>query len=516
MDGHNDNRLAPIGAVGKFVVEGPTVASSYIKNKTKADKTFIYNPSWLQHARPFSQTRIYKTGDFTQYDVDGSILFHGRRDTQVKIHGQGAKLTDIAHHLSAHPAVSRSVDVFLKSGAYVDTVVAVLKLKASPPSARCNGLIRLPENLNTTEPQFGLDQLKHHLESRLPLYMVPSVFLIVNDIPLDFSAKSDRKAAETWLASLPRSERQTLSSQVQHQEQGEPGLQGSLQGCDFHLTRVGIDSTLAISLSMYLSRQYGVKVGIEKLINNNTTIRLLARCIHQGGSQEDALVPLSADGLLREDAALSSQIRSGTANGIHPILSRTNPRNVLVTGGSGYLGTQILRRFFEDNDSFQVIAHVRAQTIGQGTRKIIAAAEKSKWWSAAYIPRLEIGDLSQRWVGLNTHQWARLCGLADEADNINIVAHNGAGVHWSHDYESLRSTNVGSTVELLKATIRSPPLCRLVYISGGQKMSVNDGDDREMAAQAAASSGYSQTKFVSEMIIREIDQSSRSNGRFFL
>ena len=542
VDGHNHNRLAPIGAIGELVVEGPTIASGYLNNKTKTDEAFIYNPPWLRHARSSCQARIYKTGDFAQYDTDGSILFHGRRDTQVKIHGQRAELTDIAHHLSAHPWVSRSVIAFPKSGIYKDTLVAVIYLKTSSPQIQCNGPIRLVGNVDTAELQPVLEQLKHHLNKRLPLYMVPSVFLIVDNIPLNSSAKIDRKAVEVWLVSIPRSERQISPLKIRDQEQStklvkSEGLatelsqklaemaasnkldpQEFLQGHNFYLTRAGIDSIQAISLSMFLRKKYGVKVDIERLIDGNTTIRHLAEVIQQGGSLGTAVRSLSADGLLHEVAALSRQIKSGAANRILPIPFRTNPRNVLVTGGSGYLGTQIIRQFIEESDTIKIIVHVRARTIEQGIRKIVTAAEKAKWWSAAFMSRLEvwIGNLSQSRLGLDAYQWARLCGIADEAENVHIMIHNGAAVHWSHGYETLRSTNVGSTSELLKAAVSSPVLSKFVYISGGQKLSVDDEKSHVMAVQAAASSGYSQTKFVSEMLVREIDQDQGNDNRFLV
>ena len=542
VDGHNHNRLAPIGAIGELVVEGPTLASGYLNNKAKTDESFISSPPWLQRARSSEQTRIYKTGDFAQYDADGSIVFHGRRDTQIKIHGQRAELTDIAHHLSAHPAVSRSVVAYPKSGAYSGTLVAVVCLKASSASTQCNGQVRLLNEMNTLKPHSDLDQFQSHLEKRLPLYMVPNVFLIVESIPLNTSAKIDRKAVETWLASLTQSKERNLPSKPRQQnhdtELGKSEVlamclsnkiakmvapddykrQKSLQRRNFHLTRAGIDSIQAISLSMFLGREYGVRIDIEKLINGNTTIQLLAKYIQQGGSNQDAAGSLSADGLLHEVVALGNQIRSAVVNKYCTAHSRTKPHSVFVTGGSGYLGTQILRRFFEDNDSLRVIAHVRAQTSEQGMGKIIAAAEKIKWWSAAYTSRLEIwvGDLSQTRLGLDDYQWARLCGLADETDNVDIVVHNGAAVHWSHDYETLKSTNVGATVELLKATIPSPVLTRFVYISGGQKLSIEDEEDRAMAAQAAGFSGYSQTKFVSEMLVKEVSRSQKNTGRFLV
>lgn len=88
VDKNNHNRLAPLGASGELVFEGPILAAGYLRNDTKTAEVFIENPSWVnQHGGAHSgrsKTRIYKTGDVVKYAPDGNLIFCGRKDTQVK------------------------------------------------------------------------------------------------------------------------------------------------------------------------------------------------------------------------------------------------------------------------------------------------------------------------------------------------------------------------------------------------------------------------------------------------
>ena len=87
VDKNNHNRLAPLGATGELVFEGPILAAGYLRNDTKTAQVFIKDPGWMnQYRAPHgrSGTRIYKTGDIVKYTPEGKLIFCGRKDTQVK------------------------------------------------------------------------------------------------------------------------------------------------------------------------------------------------------------------------------------------------------------------------------------------------------------------------------------------------------------------------------------------------------------------------------------------------
>ncbi|PHH92372.1 hypothetical protein CDD83_7654 [Cordyceps sp. RAO-2017] len=82
VDSKNHRRLAPIGATGELVVEGPTLAREYLKDPCKTDAAFFRHRGWRPDESRKCRRRFYKTGDLVRYRPDGLINFVGRQDTQ--------------------------------------------------------------------------------------------------------------------------------------------------------------------------------------------------------------------------------------------------------------------------------------------------------------------------------------------------------------------------------------------------------------------------------------------------
>lgn len=90
--------LLPIGEIGELLVEGPTVSRGYINNIEATKKNFLDTPHWLATVAQRSG-RVYRTGDLVRYTVDGGLEFHGRKDLQVKVHGQRyVRVPKVVHH----------------------------------------------------------------------------------------------------------------------------------------------------------------------------------------------------------------------------------------------------------------------------------------------------------------------------------------------------------------------------------------------------------------------------------
>ncbi|KAK1984564.1 hypothetical protein LZ30DRAFT_585930, partial [Colletotrichum cereale] len=92
------HHLLPIGAQGELLVESPLLARGYFNDSRRTDEVFIRSPEWAETLGYFPAqhaTRFYKTGDVVKYNDDGSLTYIGRKDNQVKIHGQRVELGDI-------------------------------------------------------------------------------------------------------------------------------------------------------------------------------------------------------------------------------------------------------------------------------------------------------------------------------------------------------------------------------------------------------------------------------------
>lgn len=87
--------------------------------------------------------------------------------------------------------------------------------------------------------------------------------------------------------------------------------------------------------------------------------------------------------------------------------------------------------------------------------------------------------------------------------SIDVIIHNGARIHYSQDYETIKKFNVSPTVELLKAVhSRDEPLHSFVFVSGGIQLGFDEGSDESNASKALRGSGYSCSKAVAEQVVQ--------------
>lgn len=93
VDSSNYHRLLPIGAVGELLIDGAILTRGYLNDEQKTAASFISNAKWADQLCP--GRRMYRTGDLIQQRLDGSFMYVGRIDSQVKIRGQGVEMAMI-------------------------------------------------------------------------------------------------------------------------------------------------------------------------------------------------------------------------------------------------------------------------------------------------------------------------------------------------------------------------------------------------------------------------------------
>ncbi|KAI9859030.1 MAG: putative NRPS-like protein biosynthetic cluster [Trichoglossum hirsutum] len=539
-DPSNHNRLAPVGSVGELLVEGPMLARGYLNQETETAAAFVENPAWVQKDGSGIRRRMYRTGDLVRYASDGSINFVGRKDSQIKLRGQRVEIGEIEYHLSKHPVAAISLVLFPKNGPYSGKLVAILQRHAQtlevPTEA---GDIRLVSESEMKTQRIEMSQISSHLKERLPEVMVPAVWIVIEKMPLLASAKINRKKVYTWLENLcldscsaimansvrigpAIASHKTTALEISMKvsslvAMGNGELQSRLKGQDFALSLAGMDSITSITLADFISQNYGVTVGAETLLKAGMTVLQLAEYVERqriDGSPGETSPKLD---IMREFCKLNGQLMGF---GGRLDINRQQPppaiRRVFVTGVTGYLGTQILKKLLDQPQIEQVIAHVRGYTIEHATQRLVKSAKLAKWWSDSFLERLEVwaGDLAQPELGLMGQQWRRISGNTSPDKTVDAIVHNGAAVYWNADYHTLKAVNVLSTVDLLNAATTSGSEPKLVYISGGHFRW--NGESREVvAAGLASSNGYSQTKLISELLVEDVARKSRKNYHRF-
>ncbi|KAF9890566.1 hypothetical protein FE257_005697 [Aspergillus nanangensis] len=503
-DRDDHNKLSPVGCIGELLVEGHTLARHYLKNQEKTDAAFIPRPSWLPWTRC---DRLYKTGDLVKYAADGSILFIGRKDTQVKIRGQRVELGEIEYHLCLPAQVSQAVVAYPKKGLYANKLTAILELSGVTGS---NMTPLSSARINKTG--FDLEVLTKYLSDTLPVHMVPVIWIIVEKIPSSSSTKIDRKTVDNWLAVLPSSFEPTMGikregpavSTLRPTEDKAIAISNKIatlvnrddtpiKGRDFNISSMGIDSVQVISLASFVKQKYGVKVDVSRVLDGHMTVRGLA-----------SLIDAELTGAVKEEAPMFDAMKEASALLKTIMKNSVVKKTVFVTGVTGFLGTQILRQLCERTDVDRVIAHVRADTPSQAFMRVKDAAVRAQWWSDYYLGKLDVwaGNLSQPRLGLKPRQWASLTGESPNDGLVHAIIHAGAAVNWNAGTHILRAANVDSTAELIKASVTSPARPRLVYVSGGHRWHVGE-TDADIAREVAQANGYAQTKYLSELLVKQ-------------
>lgn len=244
-------RLAPIGAVGEILIEGPIVGSGYLEEAAKAASTFMRDPPWLLRGvagHSGRQGRLYRTGDLARYSSNGSLIYLGRQDTEVKLNGQRVELKEIEYHLRRNLPQSVEVvaDVIIPGNREPALVAFVCLAEETDIRSRLAEMVT------------GIDIA---LEDSLPGYMVPAAYIAITRIPMTVSGKTDRKRLREVGSAIPR-EDMIYSTGSDPQQKHEPstdmerrlqrlwvhvlGLDAASIGADDHFFRTGGDSIAAM------------------------------------------------------------------------------------------------------------------------------------------------------------------------------------------------------------------------------------------------------------------------------
>jgi non-ribosomal peptide synthetase component F len=165
----DENELAPPGQIGELCVRGSSLALGYYNNPEQTALSFVQNP--LNKAYP---EIIYRTGDLVHVNQNGEIMFDGRKDFQIKHHGYRIELAEIENAVQALQEILNACVLYHKEE---KAIILIFEAKTELTSK----------------------QLRTSLQSRLPKYMLPTVFVEIKEMPRNPNGKIDRqKLTETY------------------------------------------------------------------------------------------------------------------------------------------------------------------------------------------------------------------------------------------------------------------------------------------------------------------------------
>ncbi len=246
-------RLAGIGEVGEICIRSPHLARGYLGDETLSRERFQENPFRRQPG-----DRIYRTGDLGRYLPNGEAVFAGRADQQVKIRGFRIELGEIEAVLGRQPGVR-------------EAVVVVRENPALPGDRRLVAYV-VPDPERPADP----GAVHEALRRRLPAYMIPSAFVVMERLPLLPNGKVDRR-------SLPQPDadgREHVPPSTPTEEALAEiwrSLMGVEQvGADDDFFRLGGHSLLATRVAARARDAFGIELPLPVLFQETTLAQLAA------------------------------------------------------------------------------------------------------------------------------------------------------------------------------------------------------------------------------------------------
>ncbi len=270
----DDLEPVPAGIAGDMYIGGAGVARGYLFRPELTAEKFIPDGFSRQPGE-----RLYDTGDRARYRADGTIEYLGRVDYQVKIRGYRVELGEIETALVRHDAIREAV---------------VIDREDEPGQRRLVGYVVLKEDIAERPAPV---HLRDYLREQLPEYMVPSLIVMLDKLPLTSNGKVDRKA-------LPKYDRLRSDSDMPHDEVElklmiiwEQFLNISGIGRRDSFFAIGGHSFMAISLMSKILDEFGCEVPLAAFFENATienTARLIRKDYIPGAISN--LIPIQPKG----------------------------------------------------------------------------------------------------------------------------------------------------------------------------------------------------------------------------
>jgi amino acid adenylation domain-containing protein len=266
----------PIGVAGELHIGGDGLARGYLKRPELTAEKFIAHP-----LNPDPTARLYKTGDLVRYLPNGNIEFLGRIDHQVKIRGFRIELGEIEAVLRQHPDINETV---------------VIAREDVPGDKRVVAYFVPSRNATPT-----VAELRAFLKEQLPEYMLPSVFVTLERMPLTPNGKVDRRSlpapAQTDLAPRGIFAAPTNPVETQLVQIWESVLGVRPIGIRDNYFELGGHSLIAVQLMNRIAETFGKNLPIATLLEART-VEQLATVLRDKTSSPvwSCLVPIQTAG----------------------------------------------------------------------------------------------------------------------------------------------------------------------------------------------------------------------------
>ena len=247
----NGEKVVPKNNVGEICISGDGVGLGYL------DKPRITSQSFVQDIFNVNYT-MYRTGDYGYINNNNELVYVGRSDAQVKINGYRVELTEIENIILNYPEISNSV---------------VAKKSINNQDILCGYVI--------SNKEINISDLKRYLQEKLPIYMVPKYIMQIDKFPYTQNGKIDRKSMP--IPKIEDDKEIIIGARndvdVKLIAEISKNLELTNISIDKNLFEIGLDSLLAINLSVYILNEFGIQISVNTIFNNPTIEKISDKII---------------------------------------------------------------------------------------------------------------------------------------------------------------------------------------------------------------------------------------------
>ncbi|OAL67584.1 hypothetical protein A7C99_1448 [Trichophyton rubrum] len=397
----------PLGFAGEIVIGGVGVAGGYLNNDELTRQKFIPNNFG-------GEGMVYRTGDKGRLTEEGALFFEGRidGDTQIKLRGVRIELEDI-----------ESTILQASTGALTHAVVTV---RGEQDSA-----ILVAHVVFSTAHTEYRDELLARLPKILPLpqYMVPTIFVALDNVLFTAHFKVDRKAVQAL--PIPEAEKKSTEGLTEQTEteshlaglwnQIIPAAHSLTPSADFF--HAGGNSLMLVKLQAMIRQSFSVSIRLFDIMNAGT-LQNMARLI------DDAL------GVKKLDWTAETNLPTLPKSNADVSSPKQKDMVVMMTGATGVLGRNVLAHLVADDRISKIYTlAVRPQSDISTLTRIPDPKGKMV---------IKHGNLDKARLGLSEKEATLL------SSQVDVILHLGANRSFWDSYYHLRATNVSSVKEIVK------------------------------------------------------------------
>lgn len=435
-------RHVPTGLPGEVYIGGSGVTLGYLNDPVATAHAFPENPFATEHFKQAGWTRMYKTGDRGRLDHTGNLLLEGRfaDDSQVKVNGVRIELVEI------------ETCVVRVSEGNIVAAAATVRAHNHTEFIVCHVILNKVGSCDSTAA--NLSQLREKLP--LPNSVRPTMIIPVPKLPMTIAGKLDRNALRNLPLSLETIQLPAMNEQVSNDARKQL-LDAWLEvlpsdyvsrpqpiNSDTDFFSVGGTSISMLELKASIQRSFTVTVSIAELFEYSRFGDMLRRLSTTKNGQDHSDVDWSREATIPSDIYDSLNTCQIT-NAAKTTPVRHAPETVLMTGATGQLGSRILQKLLEHTHITRILCiGIRSLESKLADGTLPQPSETLSYFA---------GDLSRPRLGLSSADFESLSAIVD------LVIHVGADVSHGRTYQTMRSTNVGSTCELARLCLkRGTPL----------------------------------------------------------